>query len=73
MSKKCVKFQKKICTMPPSTLQKKLSDYFFKFMYIDLKKNKIPCTRVHRFEEKTKFHVPRYMDLKKKQNSMSWI
>ena len=28
------------------------------------------CTRVHEFEEKTKFHVPGYMDLKKKQNSM---
>ena len=49
----------------------------------------IPCTevhgfeekskfhvQVHGFEEKTKYHVPRYMDLKKKQNSMypgTWI
>ena len=28
------------------------------------------CTRVHEFEEKTKFHVRGYMDLKKKQNSV---
>ena len=37
---------------------------------------KIPCTRVHGFEEKAKYHVPGYMDLKKKQNSMyrdTWI
>ena len=34
------------------------------------RKIKIPCTRVHGFEEKTKYHVPGYMDLKKKQNSM---
>ena len=40
------------------------------------RKNKIPCTRVHGFEEETKVHVPGYMDLKKKQNSMypgTWI
>ena len=30
------------------------------------------CTRVHGFEEETKFHVTGYMDLKKKQNSM-WV
>ena len=37
---------------------------------------KIPCTRVHGFENKTKYHVPGYMDLKNKQNSMyrsTWI
>jgi hypothetical protein len=34
------------------------------------RKIKIPCTRVHGFEEKTKYHVLGYMDLKKKQNSM---
>jgi hypothetical protein len=28
------------------------------------------CTRVHGFEEETRLHVPGYMDLKKKQNSM---
>ena len=27
-------------------------------------------SRVHGIEEETKFHVPGYMDLKKKQNSM---
>ena len=31
---------------------------------------KISCTRVHGFEEISKFHVPGYMDLKKKQNIM---
>ena len=37
---------------------------------------KISCTRVHGFEEISKFHVPGYMDLKKKQNIMypgTWI
>ena len=34
------------------------------------RKIKIPCTRVHGFEEKTKYHVPGFMDLKKKQNTM---
>ena len=33
-------------------------------------KIKIPCTRVHGFEEKSKFRVPGYIDLKKKQNSI---
>ena len=40
------------------------------------RKIKIPCTRIHGFEEKTKHHVPGYMDLKIKQNSMyqgTWI
>jgi hypothetical protein len=37
---------------------------------MDLKKNQIPCTRARGFEEKTKYHVPGYMDLKKKQNSV---
>ena len=39
-------------------------------LHIRIVKIKISCTRVHGFEEKSKFHVPRYMDLKKKQNSM---
>ena len=30
------------------------------------RKSKISCTRVHGCEEKTKFHVPGYMNLKKK-------
>ena len=36
----------------------------------------VSCTGVHGFEEKSKFHVPEYMDLKKKQNIMypgTWI
>ena len=37
---------------------------------MDLKKNQIPCTRVRGLEEKTKYHVPGYMNLKKKQNIM---
>ena len=39
-------------------------------------KIKISCTGVHGFEEKSKFHVPGYLDLKKKQNIMypgTWI
>ena len=39
-------------------------------------KNQISCTGVHGFEEKSKFHVPGYMDLKVKQNIMypgTWI
>ena len=30
------------------------------------RKNKISCTRVHGFEDQTKFNVPGYMNLKKK-------
>ena len=37
-------------------------------LHIRIVKIKISCTRVHAFEEKSKFHVPGYMDLKKKQN-----
>ena len=41
-----------------------------------MKEINISCTPVHGFEEKSKFHVPGYMDLKKKQNIMypgTWI
>ena len=46
--------------MPPPPFFKMSQDFVFSES----------CTRVHEFEEKTKFHVPGYMDLKKKQNSM---
>ena len=39
-------------------------------LHIRIVKIKISCTRVYGFEKKSKFHVPGYMDLKKKQNSM---
>ena len=35
-----------------------------------MKEINISCTPVNGFEEKSKFHVPGYMDLKKKQNIM---
>ena len=41
-----------------------------------VKEINISYTPVHGFEEKSKFHVPGYMDLKKKQNIMypgTWI
>ena len=41
-----------------------------------MKKIWIPCTGVHGFEEKSKFHVPGYIDLKKKHKIMypdTWV
>ena len=58
--------QKKFGSKPPPLIIRK----YFSFMYPGTwiwRRNKIPCTRVHGFEEKTKFHVPGYMNLKKKQ------
>ena len=48
----------------------------FRFHIKIVKEINISCTPVHGFEEKSKFHVPGYMDLKKKQNIMypgTWI
>jgi hypothetical protein len=55
MLKKIAKKIKKNCAGPPPTPE----------LHIRIVKKK-----VHGFEEKSKFHVPGYMDLKKKQNIM---
>jgi hypothetical protein len=61
MLKKIAKKRKKNCTGPPPPPELPIRI---------VKKIQISCTGVHGFEEKSKFHVLGYMDLKKKQNIM---
>ena len=65
------KKHKNICTGPPPPQELHITIFFFLFRFMlrgtwIWRKTKISWTRVHGFAEEIKFHVPGYMNLKKK-------